>query len=130
MDAFDADVLIYAAAEGHELGSRVLPLLLTDEVRVGSTMLLPELLAKPLRDGQEDEVIALGELLGTLSLLPCTETVGELAAVLAAQYGLRPMDAVHLATAVDAGADRFITNNSRDFDSRIVEIDVVRPGQL
>ena len=42
-----------------------------------------ELLAKPLRDGQEDEVIALGELLGTLSLLPCTETVGELAAVLA-----------------------------------------------
>jgi predicted nucleic acid-binding protein len=130
VDAFDADVLIYAAAEGHELGSRVLPLLLTDEVRVGSTMLLPELLAKPLRDGQEDEVIALGELLGTLSLLPCTETVGELAAVLAAQYGLRPMDAVHLATAVDAGADRFITNNSRDFDSRIVEIDVVRPGQL
>lgn len=130
MDAFDADVLIYAAAEGHELGSRVLPLLLTDEVRVGSTMLLPELLAKPLRDGQEDEVIALGELLGTLSLLPCTETVGELTAVLAAQYGLRPMDAVHLATAVDAGADRFITNNSRDFDSRIVEIDVVRPGQL
>ena len=130
MDAFDADVLIYAAAEGHELGSRVMPLLLTDEVRVGSTMLLPELPAKPLLDGQEDEVIALGELLGTLSLLPCTETVGELAAVLAAQYGLRPMDAVHLATAVDAGADRFITNNSRDFDSRIVEIDVVRPGQL
>jgi hypothetical protein len=39
----------------------------------------------------------------------------ELAATLGAAHGLRATDAVHLATAVSAGADRFITNNSSDF---------------
>jgi hypothetical protein len=31
---------------------------------------------------------------------------------------------VHLATAVHAGADRFITNNRRDFSPDITELDV------
>lgn len=130
MDAFDADVLIYAATDGHELGARVLPLLESDDVRVGSTLLLPELLSKPLREGWEDDVISLGEVLGRLTLVPCTEATGELAAILGAKYGLRAADAVHLATAVDAGADRFITNNARDFGPDILELDVVRPADL
>lgn len=130
MDAFDADVLIYAATDGHELGAQVLPLLESDDIRVGSTLLIPELLTKPLREGWEDDVIALGEVLGRLTLAPCTEAIGELAAVLGAKYGLRAADAVHLATAVDAGADRFITNNTRNFGADIVEIDVVAPAAL
>ena len=39
-------------------------------------------------------------------------------------------DATHLATAVAAGADRFITNNQRDFPQTIEEIDVVYPADL
>lgn len=31
-------------------------------------------------------------------------------------------DAVHLATAVIAGADRFVTNNARDFPAEIREV--------
>lgn len=39
-------------------------------------------------------------------------------------------DAVHLATAVGVGADRFLTNNRRDFPTTISEIEVVYPGDL
>ena len=53
-----------------------------------------------------------------------------LATALAATYGLRAADAVHLATAVGAGADRFITSNNRDFAKTIVEIDVTYPADL
>jgi hypothetical protein len=54
MDAFDADVLIYAGAAGHPLGTRVRALFLVEPnsmAGVGSVLLLPELLAKPMRDG-------------------------------------------------------------------------------
>ncbi|WP_232547041.1 type II toxin-antitoxin system VapC family toxin [Propioniciclava soli] len=130
MDAFDADVLIYAAVPDHVLGRRVLPLLRSDAPRVGSTVLLPELLSKPLREGAHDQAGVLAEVLGRLTLLPCTEVVGELASVLGAKYKLKAADAIHLATAVNAGAERFITNNARDFGTSIAEIDIVRPAAL
>lgn len=47
-----------------------------------------------------------------------------------AAYGLRAADAVHLATAVGGGADRFLTNNQSDFPTSIAEIDVVYPADL
>jgi predicted nucleic acid-binding protein len=50
--------------------------------------------------------------------------------VLGARYGLRAADAVHLATAVSMGAGRFITNNMRDFDRHIKEIDITFPADL
>jgi hypothetical protein len=49
---------------------------------------------------------------------------------LAATHRLRAADAVHLATAVVAGADRFITNNRRDFPESLTDIDVTYPGTL
>lgn len=137
MDAFDADVLIYAAAAGHPLGRRVRRLFpveatsLTGEVAgIGSVLLIPELLSKPLRDGADSEVEALAALLGRLDLRPVDEAIAELAASLGSTRRLRAADAVHLATAVAAGADRFITNNSSDFTKDITEIDVVYPGEL
>ena len=48
--AFDADVIIYAAATDHPLGARVRPLIeRTDVAAIGSVLLLPEVLAKPMR---------------------------------------------------------------------------------
>jgi hypothetical protein len=43
---------------------------------------------------------------------------------------LRTADATHLATAVSMGADRFITNNKRDFSTGITEIDIIHPDEL
>lgn len=137
MDAFDADVLIYAAIPGHPLGSRVaalLPVKATGKSGrssgVGSVLLLPEVMSKPLRDGDATAVRALGRLLTKLDLRPVDRAIAELATVLAARYGLRAADATHLATAVSMGAQRFITNNKRDFSSSIEEIDVTYPETL
>lgn len=131
MDAFDADVLIYAAAPGHPLGYRVRALFKTSApAGIGSALLLPELLSKPLRDGDKDELRALGALLGRLDLQPLDEATARLAAALGASHRLDAPDAVHLATAVAAGADRFLTNNRRDFPEHIAEIAITYPDEL
>jgi predicted nucleic acid-binding protein len=137
MDAFDADVLIYAAVPDHALGRRVLALFSNDQAEaavtptgVGSMLLLPELLTKPMRDQADRELIALTALLARLDLRPLDEATAELAVALGAAYGLRAADAVHLATAVGVGADRFLTNNRRDFPQTISEIDITYPDQL
>lgn len=128
--AFDADVLIYAAAIEHPLGAPVLDLV-RDGGGVGSVLLLPEVLAKPMRsDPQSAEVEALARILAALQLVPFDEETAQLAAVLGAKYGLWAADAAHLATAVAAGADRFITNNRKDFSREIDEIDIVYPDML
>jgi hypothetical protein len=136
VDAFDADVLIYAAVPGHELGGPVLRLFPEGPpddsgcAGVGSTLLLPEVLTKPTRDGAADEVTILGALLARLDLRPVDEEIALLTVALGASYGLKSADAVHLATAVSAGADRFITNNRRDFPRSIEEIAVTYPTDL
>ncbi len=137
MDAFDADVLIYAAEPGHRLGDPVRALFeppgAGDElstVGVGSVLLVPELLSKPRRDRADGEVAALAALLGRLDLLAVDMEIAELATTLGARHRLRAADAVHLATAVAVGADRFITNNSRDFSAAITEIEIVTPAEL
>lgn len=137
MDAFDADVLIYAAIPAHPLGRRVRALFPADPTTmtgsvagIGSVLLIPELLTKPIREGADGEAEALAALLGRLELRPTDQATAELATTLGAAYGLRAPDAVHLATAVAAGADRFITNNSSDFSQAVTEIDVTNPSEL
>lgn len=137
MDAFDADVLIYAAVRGHPLGRRVRALFPVEPPEnsalvtgIGSVLLLPELLTKPLRDQSDNELAALSMLLSRIGLLPMDQATAELATALGAAYGLHAADAVHLATAVGAGADRFITNNRADFPKSISEIDITYPDDL
>jgi PIN domain len=137
MDAFDADALIYAAVPGHELGRRVLALMPAEPIAdgappagVGSVLLIPELLTKPTRDGADDELAALAAILGRLDLRPADAATAELAVAVGASYGLRAADALHLATAVVMSADRFITNNARDFPKTISEIDITYPADL
>jgi predicted nucleic acid-binding protein len=137
VDAFDADVLIYAAVADHALGRRVRALFPVDAIEVtgvvagiGSVLLIPELLTKPLRENATDELEELGALLSRLDLLPTDEAIAALAAALGASYELRAADSVHLATAVGGGADRFLTNNLSDFPKTITEIDIVYPQDL
>lgn len=140
MDAFDADVLIYAAVPDHPLGRRVRALFPIDPVDaddrdnrmagVGSVFLVPELLTKPMRDHADDELFELAALLGRLDLRPTDLATAELATALGAAYRLRAADAVHLATAVNAGATRFLTNNTKDFPRSIAEIDIIYPVDL
>jgi predicted nucleic acid-binding protein len=134
MDCFDADALIYAAVPGHPLGRRVAALFGEAGSHAlagaGSVLLLPEVLGKPLRDGSSDEVRALAGLLARLDLRPVDRATAELATALSGRYRLRAADATHLATAVGLGADRFITNNQRDFPAGIPGIRVTYPADL
>lgn len=97
---------------------------------IGSVLLVPEVLTKPYRERAQQETAALAALLGRLELVPVDAAVTNLATALGARYGLRTADAVHLATAVSVGADRFLTNNRRDFPRSITEVDVTYPGDL
>jgi predicted nucleic acid-binding protein len=134
MDAFDADAVIYAAVPQHPLGRRVAALFRSAGVAAvtgaGSVLLLPEVLGKPLRDGAVDEIRILAGLLARLDLRPVDRATAELATALSSRYRLRAADATHLATAVGLGADRFITNNQRDFPKTITEVHVTYPADL
>lgn len=129
-DAFDSDVLI-SAARDEESAAPVRELFATtDQAGVGSLVLLPEVLSKPLRIGDRAESAALRDLLERLDLRPADQAVADLAVKLAAKHRLKAADAIHLATAVLYGADRFITSNRRDFPTTIEEIDIVYPDTL
>jgi predicted nucleic acid-binding protein len=133
VDAFDADVLIYAAVPGHPLGEQVAALFRSAApatAGLGSVLLLPEVLGRPLRDGAVTEVRILAALLARLDLRPVDRATAELATALSGRYRLKAADATHLATAVGMGADRFITNNKRDFPPTITEVQVTYPADL
>jgi predicted nucleic acid-binding protein len=137
VDALDADVLIYAAVLDHPLGRRVLALF-PDEpaidheppALVGSVLLISEILTKPIGAGAHAELSALESLLSRIELLPVDRPTADLALALGVRYRLRTVDAVHLATAVGAGADRFVTNNQRHFHRTISELEITYPADL
>jgi predicted nucleic acid-binding protein len=136
IDAFDADVLIYAALDSHPVGDKIRRLLrntladAAEPTAVGSVLLLPEVLSKPMRLNDRGELLRLAAILGRIHLRPTDPATARVATVLASSYRLRAADAVHLATAVIAGADRFITNNKKDFPPSITEVDVTYPDDL
>lgn len=82
-----------------------------------------------MRDEIEEEIDELAALLARLYLYELTYGLERLAAQFGAMYRLRAADAVHLATA-DAHADRFITNNTKDFPKSIGEVEIVYPVDL
>ncbi|MFD1827614.1 type II toxin-antitoxin system VapC family toxin [Mumia zhuanghuii] len=126
--AFDADIVNYAAA-GDDRGDLLLDAIhdaaADSPAGVGSTLLLTETLT--LAGDRLAERPRLLAILGRLALLPVTHDVAVMAAALRVRHRLKTPDALHLATAISAGADRFVTNNRHDFARGITEIDVVHP---
>lgn len=137
MDAFDADIVILAAAEDPRGAALLAQIQSADPAvaaGVGSVLLIPEtlVLSRAARVPGDDEDSAefrrLAEILARLDLHPVTRTIAELAVPLRAKYRLKTADAIHLATAIASGADRFVTNNSKDFKVSITEIEITHPS--
>lgn len=124
MDAFDADIVIYAS-KGDRRGTLLMDALgATDQpVGVGSTLLVTETLVPGVDDAN---VARVEEVLLGLVLLPVDLRTARMAAVLRGTYGLKTPDSVHLSTAINAGAQRFVTGNRRDF-AKVREIEVLHP---
>lgn len=121
-DAFDSDVLIGAARSASSVFRHRL---YSAPERIGSVVLLPEVRSKPLRLGEKSELEAIDLLLSDIDLKPVDLEIAQTATTLGAKYSLRAADAIHLATAVVWGAERFHTANSKDFGPHITEIEVV-----
>ena len=83
---------------------------------VASVIVLAEILVHPLRQGQFDLVDEYRDILLNSPGLQTTAVsaeIAERAAELRARHNFRTPDAIHLATAVSAGATTFLTNDAR-----------------
>lgn len=125
-EAFDSDVLI-SLVEENTLAPSIRRAVNEADGLLGSVVLFPELLSKPMRMGAEGEYADLAKVLALFDLKEVDLDVALAATTLGAKYGLRAADAIHLATAVVWGAERFHTNNRKDFGPHITEVDVVWP---
>jgi predicted nucleic acid-binding protein len=79
-----------------------------------SELTLLEVLVKPLRDGNVTlATLYRHVLMGTtdFTCLPVSRAVLESAASLRATHGLKTPDAIHAASALDAGCVEFVTND-------------------
>src|SRR4051812_46379606 len=114
----DANIFIYAV-EGYAPEEAFLRELLAalEDGRfpaVTSELSLAEVLVKPLKLGREDVAAAYGELLTAsdrLAVLPVDRAI--LVEVARQRAALGMPDAIHVATALAAGCDLFLTNNGR-----------------
>ena len=79
-----------------------------------SVITLTEVLNYPIRLGRADLEQTYRNILlnnNTFTLMSVTARIAEAAARLRAHYNLRTPDALHLATALDASCDAFLTND-------------------
>lgn len=133
--AFDTAPLIYFIEKHPDYFDRMLVIMRhVDEGLingVGATMALTEVLIQPLRAG-DTALTKRYEAVLTNSrnfrLVPLTTAIAHLAADIRARYNLKTPDAIHVATAIDAGCDGFLTNDT-DI-KRITEIKVLTLDML
>ncbi len=117
--ALDTSALVYlvegTSAARERLSQRLGPVLAapTGQV-VASRLARLERRVKPLREGnsalleQHDAIFAAEELL----VVEVSATVIERATELRARHGFKTPDAIHLATAIEAGAEAFLTGDA------------------
>jgi predicted nucleic acid-binding protein len=103
---------------------------------VSSVISLTEVLNQPIKKGRSDLEQAYRDILISgerFSLLPVSQTIAESAARLRAYHNLRTPDALHIATAIDAACDAFLTNDNglkRITQLRILALDDLELNSL
>lgn len=116
--AFDTAPLIYFIERHPDYFDRMLFIMrYVDQgliAGVGASIVLTEVLVQPIRTDNQ-ELAGRYEAVLTQSdnfrLEPVATHVSRAAADLRARYNLRTPDALHIATAIDAGCDAFLTND-------------------
>lgn len=112
----DSCVVIYAIEQAATLGGPVLKAL--NNLPAGakacvSDMVRMECLVQPMRENDQERIQRLREFLALFAHRPIGSIDFELATNLRAKSGLRVPDALHLATAINAGCAQFWTNDDR-----------------
>ncbi len=99
---------------------------------VSSTIVLLEVLTGAFRRG--DDLLArkfeaaLSDVEG-VALIPVTREIAREAARLRATHGLRTPDAIHIATAIEAQADEFVTMDRRLARVKEISVRVLGPSE-
>ena len=99
-----------------------------DIVVIASELLFTEILPRPVKEGRQDLVERYLDLVRNtprIQLVSVDRSVILRSVHLRAEFGLRSMDALHLATALVHGCETFITN-----DRRLARIDLIRVSTL
>ena len=116
----DANLFIYVVEKSAEHAlflEALLGRLETGEAAaVTSELTLAEVLAKPLGQEREDIAAIYDEMVspsGWLSMVPVERPILVAAARLRSALGLKPPDAIHVASAVAAGCHLFLSNDQR-----------------
>ena len=134
--ALDTMVFIYHEEAHPEWGPLARDLFVRGEEHalelVASTLVVTEVLTgyrkKQNQDAERTFLGFLKLLRGALQFVPVTLEVADRAASLRAAYGISTPDAVHIATALVAGADCYLTNDRKL--KRVKEISVVLMREL
>lgn len=128
--ALDTSVFIYALEAHPRYGSIAKDVLQWLEEPghegVASTLAITEVLVQPYRQGQHAQARGTFALLSKnphLEWIAAGVDVADRAARLRAAYGLRTPDAIHIASALHAGASAFITNDLAL--GRVTDLDVL-----
>jgi predicted nucleic acid-binding protein len=134
--AFDTAVWVHWVEQNQRFLPAVTPLVrdLAEGriVVVTSVLAVVEILTGVFAKGDELRARRYRDLFdGTegIAVLDVDRAIGEGAARLRARYGLRTPDAIHLATAVAARAEAFVTTDRRLARVRELEVRVLRPAR-
>lgn len=130
----DTAPVIYFIEAHHQFGPlvrQVIELMNENRIQaVTSVLNLSEVLPKPVETGNDELAEKFKTYLKNgpnLTLLPITEIIGESGGVLRGKYPhLKTIDAVQIATALDAEADAFLTNDKRLSGIKEIKIIVLK----
>lgn len=98
---------------------------------ITSTLTLLEVLVQPIKLNRQDLVDQYNKILSSTSgieLIEMTSTVAYRAAELRAKYGLKTPDSIQIGTALEYGAQYFLTNDIRL--KTVKEIKAITPQEL
>jgi predicted nucleic acid-binding protein len=125
---WDSNLFIYLH-EGHpEFGPRVRRLyedmIARNDALCTSVFTVGEVLTLPIRLKDETAINAIREsmLSGEVELLPFTLAMAQRYAQIRARCSIKPADALHLATAIEAKVNLFVTNDHKFRQLRLPEM--------
>jgi len=131
----DSMVFVYHFEANEEFGQAAGRLLQAAEAGrcrlVCSILTLLEILVVPKRTGQEELCRRYREVFQSfpnLTVLPLETQIAEIASDLRARHSVRTPDAIHIATAIRAGAAAFVSGDGRL--NRVQEVRVLRLDEI
>jgi uncharacterized protein len=115
----DSNIVIYLIEQPAEWGPRASlraeAILEAGDRMVVSDLVRMECRVRPLAAGDEQGLADFDEFFasGNVQVVPVSAEVCDRAALIRARHRLRPLDALHMAAAIEHGCDRLLTHDQR-----------------